>query len=148
MGKGVYFTTDYEFAKKWSSRRSNESVVYEADVDLSDLNVVCFDEHNKDDFYYLLYLCRIELEDVAQQTISKFDGADVVVGGILSGDETFVCELSNNFNNGDIDEQEFFSKMQNLLKRSQIQYCFKTEKALEIINRCFRIHAKEQIAIK
>ena len=79
FGHGIYFTTCFDQAKKWSCKHSSSGAVYECAIDLSTLSVLNL-THNVESTHYLLYLCRIDLENVAEETINGFNSADVIIG--------------------------------------------------------------------
>ena len=128
FGSGVYLTTILKQAKQ---RAGKGGAVYKFDVDFSDLNVV---EYKDEDLNYVLYLCRIELEDVARETIDDFDDADIVMGQVLGRVKRFK-RRSERFNCGDIQYDEFSKRIKLFDDKDQI--CFKTQKAVDLLNKSF-----------
>ena len=76
----------------------------------------------------------MELEDIACFACDTFDNVDIVVGPLLDGrmKEEFVL-IAEKFNAGDIEFDEFFKSVK-LYSESKDQYCFKTEKAIALLN--------------
>ena len=70
FGKGVYFGIDLNLAKRASCKAGKMGAVYECDLDLKLFNVFeCRDE----DFIYTVYLCRLGLEDIAEDAVDNFE---------------------------------------------------------------------------
>lgn len=132
FGKGIYFTTNFEQAKEWSCKYSNKGAVYECELDLSKFNVLSY-EDKAEDLIYVLYLCRINLEDVATDTVENFDKADIISGLMLDGNVPNFCEIAEKFNEGDISYEELYNRAK-LYENVYNQICIKTEVALEAIN--------------
>ncbi len=131
FGKGVYFTTNFDQAKEWSCKHNKEGAVYECEIDFSNFNVLTFPEKSED-LIYVLYLCRIDLEEIAD-TVDGFTTADVIMGLMLDGNMRGFEELAEQFNEGDI-SYEFFSEQIKLYENGYDQVCIKTKAALEQVN--------------
>lgn len=131
FGKGVYFTTNFDQAKEWSCKHNKEGAVYECEVDFSNFNVLSFHEKSED-LIYVLYLCRIDLEDVAD-TVDGFENADVIMGMMLDGNMQGFEQLAEQFNEGDI-PYELFSEQIKLYENGYDQVCVKTKAALDQVN--------------
>ena len=124
LGEGVYFTSNLAQAKSFGKK-----FIYEIDIDLDLFN--CYEHIQNEDFIYLCYLCRIGLEDIAKETIDKFEGYDIVISPVLAKVEKFTIK-SELFNEGDIDYNEI--KKYFKLHKGMNQYCLKTKKVLSYIN--------------
>ena len=98
FGKGVYLTASKKQAEKWALKYKN-GTVYVFDVDFKDLHIV---EYKDEDLDYVLYLCRIDLEDVAKEVIDEFDKADIISGMMLDGTTKKIEKTAAKFNDGDI----------------------------------------------
>lgn len=131
-GSGVYFTSNFEQALAWSCKHSEEGAVYESEIDLSTLSVLDY-KNEQEDLFYLLYLCRIDLEDVAKETIDGFDEADVVYGLMLDGKTQKFEKLAEQFNEGDLTYKEFYEKIK-LHGTPKDQLCLKSDDAINMIN--------------
>ena len=131
FGKGVYFTTNFDQAKEWSCKNNKEGAVYECEIDFSNFNVLSFPEKSED-LIYVLYLCRIDLEDVAD-TVDGFENADVIMGMMLDGNIQDFEQLAEQFNEGNI-PYELFSEQIKLYENGYDQVCVKTKPALEQVN--------------
>lgn len=131
-GNGVYFTSNCEQAKEWSCRYTNEGAVYECEIDLSLLAVLNYNEE-QGDLFYLLYLCRIDLEDVAKETVDGFEEADVVFGLMLDGRTRKFKKLAKRFNRGYLTFDEFYNKVV-LHEKPKDQLCFKSDAAIKLVN--------------
>ena len=130
FGKSLYFTSNFEQAKKWSCSKSNKGEIYEIDIDL-DLLVgknLCDDEL----FYYLSYLCRIGLENLVDECLEELNNADYVYGKMIKEINNFKLNAEK-FNSGDISLDEFKNKIE-YYNEDMNQYAFRTRKAIEIIN--------------
>lgn len=133
FGKGIYFTTNFEQAKEWSCRNKiKRGAVYECDIDLSEFEILNYDEPDED-LLYVLYLCRIGIEEIALECVEKFDSADIVIGTMLDGGIQDFNDWAEAFNKGDITEDEFCTKVR-LYGKQNNQICVKTEDTLENIN--------------
>ena len=86
FGKGIYFTSNFERAKAWSCHENGEGAVYEIDIDFTsaDLNKKIFSK-DEDDIYYVLYICRLGMSELAPEFVDDFEKYDVVVGPVLRG---------------------------------------------------------------
>ena len=131
FGKGVYLTTNIEQAKEWSCKYSVTGAVYEFDINLENLKQL--DLSNVEDLYYVIYLCRINLEDIAKETIDNFDNADIVSGFMLDGSIGDFEKIAELFNEGELSYDEFYSKI-NMFDKDKNQICVKTEQGLAEIN--------------
>ncbi len=74
----INLTTYFEQAKNWSCKRSTKGAIYEFDIDMS--NIEHLQLSNNDDLYYVLYLCRLGMERIANDEIDGFDKADIISG--------------------------------------------------------------------
>ena len=137
FGKGVYFTTNLEQAKIWSCKNSAHGAVYECDIDITALNVLYLEGKANEDLAYTLYLCRIELEDVAKDTIANFEEADLIWGELLGGSIKKFKKAAEKFNEGNISYENFTSRMK-LYNNSNNQICIKSEYALQLVNNGIR----------
>lgn len=135
FGKGIYFTTNFKQALMWSCQYTDIGAVYECDVDFSSFIVL---EHfsKQEDLCYILYLCRIDLEEIAAETIDGFYNADLISGRMLKEPRKFQ-QYAEQFNCGDID-YETYKKEIKLFNSTYNQYCFKTQNAVNEINNSMR----------
>ena len=138
FGKGIYFTANFEKAKKWSCRSSDVGAVYEIDISFEDLDLKIKNiSKDDDDLDYLFYICRVGLSDLAMDFIDDYEQYDVVCGPVLRGVEKGgICEykaLAERFNEGDINFNELRDKTE-LFSEDFGQICFKSKKAFEYIN--------------
>lgn len=132
FGKGIYFTTNFEQAKDWSCKYSKTGAVYECEVDLSRFSVLSYWE-KVEDLVYILYLCRINLEEIAPDAVDDFDKADIICGLMLDGNVPNFREFAEKFNEGDISYEEFYKQVK-LYENGYNQICIKSKAALEAIN--------------
>jgi len=141
LGPGVYFTTSKAQAKEFSCRHSKYGAVYEVDIDLDLLNGIVKREPDED-YYILCYLSRINLSDVANETVDNYEECDYIFGKVIKNTKKF-DDIANKFN--DQDDENFFKENNwNIIfeefkkyvefHENMNQYCFK-EKALEMINK-------------
>lgn len=137
FGKGIYFTTNFEQAKEWSCHNKiKRGAVYECDIDLSKFEILNYDESDED-LLYVLYLCRIGIEEIAFECVEKFDSADIVMGTMLDGEIQDFNDWAEAFNKGDITEDEFRTKVK-LFGKQNNQICVKTEHTLQEINQSIK----------
>lgn len=142
LGPGVYFTSSIEQAKEKSCLYSNEGAIYEIDINLDLLNGIIKSEPDED-YYMLCYLSRINLSDVAIDTIKNYEECDYIFGKMIANTKKF-DDISNKFNEQDDDEmfkdkewEPLFNEFKKNVSfhENMNQYCFKNNKAIEIINR-------------
>lgn len=133
FGKGVYFTSNFEQAKEWSCNKKKTGAVYECDIDLSSFKIIHYNSRENEDLLYILYLCRIGLEDIAVETINGFDKADIIAGLMLDGRTVDFRIIAEKFNEGDISFDEF-SKQTKLYENVFDQFCIKTQRVLDMVN--------------
>lgn len=131
FGKGIYFTTNFEQAKMWSCKYSKEGAIYECEVDLSNFNILSLYEKTED-LIYVLYLCRIDLEEIAD-VVGGFATADVIMGLMLDGNIKGFEELAEQFNEGNISNDAFAEQIK-LYENGYDQVCIKTPAALKQVN--------------
>lgn len=138
FGKGIYFTSNFERAKAWSCHENGEGAVYEIDIDFTsaDLNKKIFSK-DEDDIYYVLYICRLGMSELAPEFVDDFEKYDVVVGPVLRGKKNASMDrykdMAERFNEGDIAFNEFRNNTC-LSNEDFDQWCFKSRKAFEYIN--------------
>lgn len=133
FGKGVYFTTNIDQAKEWSVKHSAAGTVYEYDVDFSDLKARVFSSKLDEDQLYVIYLCRIGLEEIVPDAVDNFDDADIVVGFMLDGQIRNFRFIAEKFNQGDISFEEFRDKLK-MYDEGKSQICIKSARALDLVN--------------
>lgn len=126
FGPGVYLTRNKAQAEEWAK------TVYVFDVDTDQLSSF---EYKDEDLDYVLYLCRIGLEDVAKETIYSFEEADIIVGQMLKGNVARFRRKVEKFNSGDIQYDEFKKWVK--VFDDKDQFCFKTQRAVDMLNRSF-----------
>lgn len=131
-GRGIYFTTNFDQAKEWSCKYRSVGAVYECEIELDHFKLLTL-HSKKEDLIYLLYLCRIGLEDIAKESIDSFEEADIVYGLMLDGKMDEFSEFAEQFNDGSISYEEFSEKVK-LFRYPYNQLCIKSKKALEQIN--------------
>ena len=125
FGAGVYLTTNFKQAKDWV--RQNGSV-YKFDIDQSKFKWI---EYKGEDLYYVLYLCRIGIENIAKEAIDSFDSADVIAGKMLKGIKKFKIHAES-FNEGNLSYDEFAEQVELFDEMDQV--CFKSQRAIDILN--------------
>lgn len=130
FGNGIYLTSNIDQAIEWSCRHQNEGAVYEYEIDLSALKELKL-SIAEDDYYYLCYLCKINLEFIAKETIDNFEDADVVYGCMIKNVKKFK-DKAEEFNEGNINLEEF--KNITKIHNAKDQFCFKKEKAINLVN--------------
>lgn len=135
--KGVYFTSHFEQAQQWACKDGTSGVVYECDVDLSKLTALPLVNSDDEGIYYILYLCRIGLEEIAPDAVDGFDDADVIYGYMLDGCTKKFEKYAELFNAGELSFADFRGKTK-LFRADKDQYCFKTESAIKILNAGFQ----------
>lgn len=128
FGVGVYLTTKYEQAKEWAGSGGS---VYKFDVDPNFLNWI---EYKDEDLNYVLYLCRINLEEIAKEAVDCFDIADVIAGKMLGGKIWRFEQKAKIFNKGDIEYDQFAQGVK-LFDDDKDQVCFKTQRAIDLLNK-------------
>lgn len=129
FGLGVYLTTKEWQARQWASPNG---AIYVFDIDISGLKCI---EYKDEDLNYVLYLCRIDLEDVARDTIDFFDDADIIMGPVLDGRTKGFEKIAEKFNEGDITYEDFEKRIE--LFDDKDQLCFKTQNAIDLLNKGF-----------
>lgn len=144
FGKGVYFTTKIEQAIDWSLKLSSTGAVYECDVDFSGLKIQSFSSKDNEDQMYVLYLCRIGLEEIVPDAVDDFDKADVIYGYVLDGSVRDFMQIAEQFNQGDISFDELCEKAK-IFGDEKDQICVKTSRALELVNHsiCCEYHTNK-----
>lgn len=133
FGRGVYFTSHFEQAKEWACRYETPGVVYECDVDLSNLTTLSFNDPDNEDIYYVLYLCRIGLEEIAPDAVDGFDDADIIYGYMLDGCMRDFEKYAELFNEGELSFEDFKKEIK-LHGIDYNQYCFKSKYAIKLLN--------------
>lgn len=135
FGEGIYFTTNIDQAKEKSCKNKlGSGAVYECEVDLSQFRILRFESPTDEDLTYTLYLCRINLEDVAKDTIPGFGESDLIWGSMLDGKIKQFEELAELFNAGDRSYEQFISQI-DLFGSTCDQLCIKTDYALALVNK-------------
>lgn len=131
FGAGLYFTSNFEQAKQWSCSKSNIGAIYEIDIYLDSL--IGKNLNNDELFYYLSYLCRIDLENLVDECLNELNNVDYVYGKMLKEINNFKS-IAEKFNSDDISFEEFKNATK-FYDNSMNQYCFRTRKAVDIINK-------------
>ncbi len=131
FGTGLYLTTCFDQAKEWSVRDSDSGAVYEFDLDLRKYKQI---EYTSSDLQYVLYLCRIGLEDVAKEEIDGFSEADIISGKVLGVSAESFHDKAELFNSGNCSYLDLKSKT-NLFGN---QWCIKKEMVLDDLNGSLR----------
>lgn len=141
LGPGVYFTSSKEQAKRLSCMYSECGAIYEIDINLNLLNGI-IKPIPDEDYYILCYLSRINLSNVANETIDNYEECDYIFGKVIKNTKNFDV-IANKFND-QYDEEMFIEKDWKALfnefkenvrfHKNMNQYCFKSEKALDLIN--------------
>ena len=130
FGDGVYFTSNKVQAKKRSCLNSKSGAIYEIDIDIDKLKGRNLE--NDDLFYYLSYLNRIDLKELVDECLDELDGLDYISGKMLKNIDEFKINAEQ-FNNGDIVLEEF-KKLTKWFGKGYNQFCFKTNKAIDLVN--------------
>ena len=143
LGKGIYFTSDFEQAEFWSCHYGDIGAVYECDIDLSKFKILSYNPIDED-LIYILYLCRIGLEEIVPDSVSEFENADIISCLMLKKIERFLADAES-FNEG-IDTQEEFSEKIRFFNKKPEQLCIKSDFALEEINNSIKkvYHTKKE----
>lgn len=131
FGTGLYFTSNFEQAKQWSCSKSAKGAIYEIDIDLEEL--VGKNLNNDELFYYLVYLCRIDLQNLVEECLDELDNVDYVYGKMIKKVNHFKLNAEK-FNSGDIDMTKL-KKYTNFHNDDMNQYVFRTNKSVELINK-------------
>ncbi len=76
-------------------------------------------------FYYLSYLNRIDLKELVGECLDELDGLDYVYGKMLKNIDEFKINAEK-FNE--------FKKLTEWFGKGYNQYCFKTDKAVDLVN--------------
>lgn len=132
-GRGVYFTTNFEQAMEWSCRHSEEGAVYGCEIHEDDLKIMKIFTREDEDLMYILYLCRIELEEIVNDSVNGFDDCDVIWGSMLAPETEVFVENAELFNEGELSFAEFSEKVK-LFDDRHDQLCIKSMYALQKIN--------------
>ena len=134
FGLGVYFSSNYDQAVEWSCHDSAEGAVYVCDLDLSSFSLLELKSQD-DDLFYILYLCRIDLEEIVPDSVDNYDKADIIAGPLLDGKMTCFRNIAEQFNGGDISANRFIGIVRHkLFNSTHDQYCIKTKRALDAVN--------------
>lgn len=139
FGNGIYFTSNFKKAKEWSCKGSENGAVYEIDISFEESNLNI--KHLKidcNDLYYLFYICRIGLPELAMDFVDDFEKYDVISGPVLcsanqNGGIYKYIDIAEQFNKGDI-SFEYLRQETRLFKEDFNQWCFRTEKAIKYLN--------------
>ncbi len=126
FGMGVYLTTIQKQAEQWAGENG---AVYVFEIDLS---TMCVKEYTDEDLHYVLYLCRINLEDIARETIDGFEDADIIAGRMLDGSVHGFEKVAEKFNEGDVSYEELKRWIRLFDKKDQL--CFKSQRAIDLLN--------------
>lgn len=165
FGKGLYFTTNFNQALKWVNKKGKgNGYIYEIDIDLSNpsLNIISYKD---EDLKEILYLCRNETEEVAEDEIEGFKEADIIYGNMLRCIKEFKENLKE-FHGEDIgildnnkivaieyNVDSSINTLEDLEKTMRLfdsddndQYCFKSIKAEQLANKSIKIihHVKNK----
>ena len=152
FGKGFYLTTSKKQAisfintsltkaqrKGKAETSQNYGYVTAFKVKL-DKDVKCyeFDGASKDWLYYIAINRREWLATKLKRLLSKnYEAYDVLIGKIANDDTnaTLMAYLSGTY--GDVEDESAFNMVRSFLKpdRLENQYCFKTEKAIKMLEK-------------
>ena len=134
FGAGVYFTSNYDQAKEWSCKHKDKGAVYGIDIDLSLLMGKSLDKEDEL-FYYALYLNRIGLNEIADDCLTEISNMDYLYGRMLYDTRHFIPKAKM-FNEG-MCSLEIFKMLTYpmLFNNDYNQYCFRTEKAIQLVNK-------------
>ncbi len=135
LGPGIYLTTHFNQAKAWAIRRTGSGSVYEFHVDLSDLKIIKL-LRDTEDLYIVLYLCRIEIPDIAAEVITDFENADVVFAPLLDGKTKEFELLAEQFNNGELSFEKLIYRTK-LYGKKKDQVCFRSQHSIELLNKSY-----------
>ena len=136
IGHGIYLTTHFDQAKTWAIRSNGCGSVYEFEVDFSDLKSIKL-LRNAEDLYIVLYLCRLEIHDIAAELVTGFENADVVFAPLLDGKTKEFEIVAEQFNNGELSLEELMDKTE-LFDERKDQVCFRSQHSIELLNRSFK----------
>lgn len=145
FGRGIYFTSNKSQAMEWSCRGPGNvyGAVYECDVDLSQFIGVEYSSEDQD-LYYLLYLCRLGLEDITPDVIDGIEKFDFIQGVMLDGKVNDFNKIAEKFGEGELSLAEFIEKTE--LWKDKNQVCIKSERALRNVNANIRaVHFTHKI---
>ncbi len=155
FGIGLYLTSNIYQAKKWAKRKSRytgKGAVYESEIDFNNISLNILDyTGGGEEYNYLCYLCRYEAESVVNEIIPKFENIDIICGPMIGnayeyksaidcfhGEDIQFSSIKNkiksiNYNiKGDITT---FEDLENTIKHYGNQYCFRSKKAIEMLNK-------------
>lgn len=156
FGKGVYLTTDLKQAKNWALRKGNgKGAIYKFEIDLEkeNLNILVFDG-NEEECNYIYYLCRNKTEDIVNEIIPDWKYVDIIIGPMIGNSDTYkkniksfhgenISFLSTKYMIKSINYNPKFCILtfNDLTKTKKMwgnQYCFKSKKAIELLNKKFK----------
>lgn len=92
FGVGIYFTTNEEQAMLWSIKHSNHGVVYEVEIDASQLSILQFLTYSND-FIHTFCFCRAGLEEM----VSNINNYDAVYGYVIDNDKDIITTKTNDY---------------------------------------------------
>ena len=160
FGFGLYVTSNKEQAEDWAKKKGEWAgtgigAVYESEIDIDNIPLKVLEYAEGDeDYNCLCYLCRYEAEEVASDTITNFENVDIIYGPMIGNAKEFKSNIKC-FHGEDIpflsikdkvksinyNVKSNISTFEDLVSRINLygdekndQYCFKSEKAKEILN--------------
>lgn len=142
LGPGVYFSPTLKQAKDFAftKYKTKECAVYEIDIDLNLLNGIIKNDPDED-YYLLCCLSRINLSDVAIETIENYKECDYIFGKVIKDVKNFdkianmfiIQEDEHKFNSNDWNALINELKKDVVFHKDMSQYCFK-DKAIDFVN--------------
>lgn len=160
FGIGLYLTSNEEQAKIWAKQKAKRTgtdigAVYESEIDVDNISLKTLKyAKDEEDYNYLIYICRCEAESVANETITNFKNVDIIYGPMVRNIAKLKCAIrrfhgddipilsmkdkikSINYNiECDVATFEDLERKINLYGDENNQYCFKSDKAIELFNK-------------
>ncbi len=140
-GRGLYFTQDIELAREWAVCNENDGYLYEVEMDIDGLKMLDFDEHSPLSWIAELMSHRdaddsVRYKRFAPAFIEKYK-MDISEYDIIKGwraDSSFFL-IAKRFVRDELDAGLLSEALR--LGNLGIQYCVKSEKAFERINKAY-----------
>lgn len=152
FGRGFYLTTSFEQAKSWALKKGDgKGAVYEFEVDLENekLNILTFDG-KEEDCSYLYYLCRNQTDNIVNEVIPNWENIDIIFGPMIGNSRTYkenikffhgknisFSSIKNKVKTIKYNTKSPISTFDDLTNTEKLwgnQYCFKSERAKELLN--------------
>lgn len=125
-GKGIYFTPNYDQAKKWAARKKGKGYIYIIEIPDeifldSEYNILNLNHYNKE-WADIIVACRSFFYE---------PDYDIIYGKMADGRFWELEEYIDDYRNGKLKLASFILGVR--CKQEYMQYCFKSEKAVMYI---------------